>query len=95
MLYFFQLNHVIAGHSETLKNNLGGCFVFLFRNGSMIPYFAIDVVQSSTSLDLSSEMERAVRAAGTLTSRGLLLTNRDQSRRLLIDDDSVEFIGQF
>lgn len=77
-----------------LANRIDGCFVFHFRNGSIIPYFAIDVIQIGKTTDYSFDLTTALVNSGFSVPDGFLLSNRDNTRKLLVEFNSVAFLGK-
>ncbi|KAJ8036652.1 Latent-transforming growth factor beta-binding protein 4 [Holothuria leucospilota] len=84
--------HVLSSQSYLRSQNYNDCFIYQYRNGSIIPYFAVEFLQNEPTSDLSTRLKEALVNAGQATSGGLILSNRDRSGNILVDTDSVEFV---
>ncbi|PIK50444.1 hypothetical protein BSL78_12683 [Apostichopus japonicus] len=58
--------------NSLLANRIDGCFVFHFRNGSIIPYFAIDVIQFGKTTDYSFDLTTALVNSGFSVPNGFI-----------------------
>lgn len=90
----YQVINSIGITNSLLANRIDGCFVFHFRNGSIIPYFAIDVIQFGKTTDYSFDLTTALVNSGFSVPNGFLLSNRDNTRKLLVEFNSVAFLGK-